>query len=1309
MRTLDSPFARHRRLWLSAPIAVLLLAAVALVGAGVSAQSGDEPDPPSASVELRIWQSVAEPLDFWISARSGEGAAWRTSRVDLVIPLGGGWRTGDLTVEGRARPVELRLRQDPADTDRVWLSARPAGGSWDEYGTERLTLDQRSRSGRYRYADVSVALAWPDAEPPAPGTAADALRIPEGLETERLQARVWRSVAAPHRYWISSRPDTDAPWSTQRVTLAESAGEGWNAGALTVDAGAADFELRLWEGEDDGALHLSVRVAGITWHEYGTHALTLNRTSASGRYTYANRIVRLTLPEAEPPAPGAAARTWDRPETAPGTGDGDGDETGEDEPGTGPTPDPDNRRPWADAGDDQTVDVGDTVTLDGSGSADPDEDDLTYAWAQTGGSYTDAVALTGADTISPSFTVDAALSGQTVIFTLTVTDEHGLTRTDAVTITVRAQQTTPPPGGGPPANQAPTANAGAAQQVNRGSAATLDGSASSDPDGDELSYSWEKTSGYAGTITLTGADTASPSFTVPTDAAINAAITFTLTVSDGNGGEDTDTVTITALNVQPTANAGTDQDAARGSTVTLNGAGSDPEDSTLAYSWSHTAGTPAVTLSSATAQNPTFTMPTGAGIDEVFTFTLTVKDENGGTGFKSATDTVNVTAKNAPPTAYAGTDQDAARGSEVRLTGAGGDPENSTLAYSWSQTAGTTVTLSSTTARSPTFTMPTGAQIDEEFTFTLTVKDENGGAGSMSATDTVKITAQNAPPAANAGADQTVARGSSATLNGSASSDAEGALSYSWAKTGGTYTGTIPFTPQVGGPDHTRRFIVPGAASVNDTIIFTLTVTDSDNVTDTDDVTINVGNAPPVANAGPNQKVSPGGSIQLSGSASDPDGDNSKISYKWEVAGTPTATLSNSATATPTLNVPASATSAARYLLTLVVTDEDDGTDRDTMTVSADNRDPTANAGSDRDAYRASTVTLNGSASSDPDFDILSFSWAKTGGDYTSDISLTNANTVSPSFTVPVAADDDDTMIFTLTVSDGRGGVATNTVEITALNALPTVNAGADQGGTAGTTLTLSATANDPDGALTYAWTGASSGMMSDTTVLAPTVTLPPPAPKGTTFTFTLTVTDEDGETASDDITLTVNNRPPTANAGSDANVNRGSTVTLDGSGSDDLDTGDSLTYSWVRPTGSAGGTYSGTVTPSDATAQSPTFTAPTGAAINDTIIFSLTVSDGNGGTHTDTVTFTLKNAPPTVTITSAGSNQYTATATDPDDDSPTFTYQWAISPSSHTVTNETSQTVTVTPGGAPTGTLTLTVTDEDGGTVTATKSLTFP
>ena len=62
---------------------------------------------------------------------------------------------------------------------------------------------------------------------------------------------------------------------------------------------------------------------------------------------------------------------------------------------------PPDAPPVADAGPDQEVNAGDTVTLDGTGSTDPDSDPLTYSWVQTAGP---AVTLTGANTAQPTFT-----------------------------------------------------------------------------------------------------------------------------------------------------------------------------------------------------------------------------------------------------------------------------------------------------------------------------------------------------------------------------------------------------------------------------------------------------------------------------------------------------------------------------------------------------------------------------------------------------------------------------------------------------------------------------------------------------------------------------------------------------------------------------------------------------------------------------------------------------------------------------------------------------------------------------------------
>jgi hypothetical protein len=100
-------------------------------------------------------------------------------------------------------------------------------------------------------------------------------------------------------------------------------------------------------------------------------------------------------------------------------------------------------------------------------------------------------------------------------------------------------------GSGGDGNRAPVAKAGANQSVSTGAAVTLDGSGSSDPDGDTLSYAWTQVSGPA--VTLAGADTAKASFT----AATAGTYVFKLTVGDGKASSDS-TVQVTVSAAVPT-------------------------------------------------------------------------------------------------------------------------------------------------------------------------------------------------------------------------------------------------------------------------------------------------------------------------------------------------------------------------------------------------------------------------------------------------------------------------------------------------------------------------------------------------------------------------------------------------------------------------------------------------------------------------------------------------------------------------------------------------------------------------------------
>jgi len=165
-----------------------------------------------------------------------------------------------------------------------------------------------------------------------------------------------------------------------------------------------------------------------------------------------------------------------------------------------------------------------------------------------------------------------------------------------------------------PGNTPPVANAGPDQAVNVGQTAILNGSGSTDPNGDPLTYAWSFVSRPAGSVAaLSNVAAVQPTFV----ADVAGSYTVQLIVNDGQVNSPPDTVVVTAAagNLAPVANAGPDQAVTVGTTVTLDGSGSsDPQGQALTYRWffvSQPAGS-AATLGNPTTANPTFT-PVWAG------------------------------------------------------------------------------------------------------------------------------------------------------------------------------------------------------------------------------------------------------------------------------------------------------------------------------------------------------------------------------------------------------------------------------------------------------------------------------------------------------------------------------------------------------------------------------------------------------------------------------------------------------------------------------------------------------------------------
>ena len=178
-----------------------------------------------------------------------------------------------------------------------------------------------------------------------------------------------------------------------------------------------------------------------------------------------------------------------------------------------------NYKPIAAAGQDQIVNPGNTVVLDGSGSYDQDGEIESYSWTQVSG---DTINIEFSDSVVARFTMPEQGGG--VDIELTVADNNGALDLDTTRVVI---------------NQPPTADAGEDQETGYSAVVLLDGSQSSDEIGEIGGFLWEQLSGEP--VSIFSSDQPVATFYSP---GIDATLSFVLSVFDEQGLSDKDTTTV---------------------------------------------------------------------------------------------------------------------------------------------------------------------------------------------------------------------------------------------------------------------------------------------------------------------------------------------------------------------------------------------------------------------------------------------------------------------------------------------------------------------------------------------------------------------------------------------------------------------------------------------------------------------------------------------------------------------------------------------------------------------------------------------
>ncbi len=604
----------------------------------------------------------------------------------------------------------------------------------------------------------------------------------------------------------------------------------------------------------------------------------------------------------------------------------------------------------------------------------------------------------------------------------------------------------------------------------------------------ELTYAWTIPVASQSKLEIVGSSTGKSVTVKGKEVNGDTTAKVQLTVTDSSPTPKTASieVTISIKNVvapmTPSITGGGDFNEGTTKTLTAaEGGGKSP----YTYKWEITGGGGAVTIDGGTTGKTLKLKGNEVAADTQVTVKLTVTDSSLPKLTKTATATMkvkNVTAVFAPSISGVG---DFNEGTTKTLTAAEGGGK-SPYTYKWEVTGGAgAVTIDGGTTGKTLKLKGKEVAADTQVTVKLTVTDSSSPKLTKTATATMKVINVLKKPVANAGKNQSVDEGETVTLDGSASKDPDGTISkYIWTSV------DDPTIVLVNADSPKPTFRAPRVGKAGKTLRFTLKVVDnddqeSDKVAQVTITVKNTKNDAPVPVIQSVESVKPGAEFFLDASdSSDPDGDDTIVSYKWtqdpwtqDDGSTYKIEILEDSGKKGRFRAPAVPATSDKIqpVVILTVTDEEGATSevRQPILVTTDEtlRAPVADAGEDISVDVGAHVVLDGSASHDSNADgfIVQYEWSQIGG---TAVKLESADQPKASFVAPSSITPTqgrvETLEFKLTVTDNDSIIDTDTVKVNVgPNSKPIVDAGKDQVDVEeGATVTLSGTASDPDGTI---------------------------------------------------------------------------------------------------------------------------------------------------------------------------------------------------------------------------------------------------